>query len=121
MEGKKEAKVAYIEREKAPEKKTAKVILVKSTEQTEVVLVKAADQVLLKKRFQCNVCLRSYSTKWNLKQHQRVHDESLAFKCEECGKVFSNRILLKSHMLIHTGRSRLSAGAVGRSSTRRAT
>jgi len=60
-------------------------------------------EVLFKKRFQCNVCYRSYSTKWNLKQHQRVHDESKAFKCTECSKVFSNKILLKSHMLIHTG------------------
>ena len=55
------------------------------------------------KKFYCQVCDRSNSSKGNLNQHMKVHDKSEAFKCDVCLKVFSNKIDFKKHYRIHTG------------------
>ena len=40
------------------------------------------------KIFSCQICHRSYSSKYILNQHMKVHDESKNFKCDVCLKVF---------------------------------
>ena len=56
-----------------------------------------------RKKFNCQVCHRSYSYKNNLNQHIKIHDESKAFKCDVCLKVFLNLKDLNKHHRIHTG------------------
>ena len=59
--------------------------------------------ILTEKKFNCQVCHRSYSNKYSLNQHMKIHDESKAFKCDVCLKIFLYKNDLKRHYRIHTG------------------
>ena len=59
--------------------------------------------ILAERKFSCLVCHRSYSNKYRLNQHVKVHDVSKCFKCDVCLKVFANKYLLKMHYRTHTG------------------
>ena len=61
------------------------------------------NKILTEKKFNCQVCHRSYSYKYNLIQHKKVPDESKLFKCDVCLKVFSNQKDFNKHYrIIHT-------------------
>ena len=59
--------------------------------------------ILTEKRFNCQVCHRSYSTKCILNQHMKVRDDSKSFKCNVCLKVFQFKSHLKRHYRTDTG------------------
>ena len=52
-----------------------------------------------KKKFQCNICKKDFSTKENLKRHfSTVHQSLPNEKCKLCFKVFTDSKYLKKHM-----------------------
>ncbi|XP_045519131.1 zinc finger protein 708-like [Pieris brassicae] len=66
-----------------------------------------------KNRITCDICLKSYVTKYYLRKHiqlQHSGDNSFSkwqesrcnYKCEECGKAFSAPSQLKNHMIKHS-------------------
>ena len=59
--------------------------------------------LLTEKKFNCQVCDRSYSNKRSLNQHMKIHDESKAFKCDICMKIFPSKSKLELHCRTHTG------------------
>ena len=53
--------------------------------------------------FKCQICDRSYLSKYSLNHHMIIHDESKVFKCDVCFKSFVSRSKLKVHYRTHTG------------------
>jgi len=56
-----------------------------------------------KKKYHCDVCGRGYTTRSNLNQHMKVHDESRGHKCDVCWRVFPSNAHLTAHYKTHTG------------------
>ncbi|CAG7729042.1 unnamed protein product [Allacma fusca] len=56
------------------------------------------------KPFQCKFCLRSFTAKQTLKDHENSHTNATPYSCTECGKTFINRSRLHRHMRKHGGR-----------------
>uniref|UniRef100_A0A1I8NQ57 C2H2-type domain-containing protein n=1 Tax=Stomoxys calcitrans TaxID=35570 RepID=A0A1I8NQ57_STOCA len=54
-------------------------------------------------QYDCAICNKSFSTKWNLKIHSWVHANRTAkpFKCEHCPKAFVREVDFKNHMNSH--------------------
>ena len=76
-----------------------------STKETFYSIIKVL--ITAAKRFDCQVCHRSYSNKYNLNKHMKVHDDSKAFKCDVCLKAFPSKSHLETHYRTHTGKSHL--------------
>ncbi|XP_049887334.1 zinc finger protein 234-like [Pectinophora gossypiella] len=51
----------------------------------------------------CDICEDSFSAKYYLKMHMRVHSDEKKFTCEICNNKFRFKFCLKKHMLLHTG------------------
>ena len=66
------------------------------------------------KMFSCQLCHRSYSTKYNLNKHMKVHDDSKAFKCDVCLKKFDQKLKLTQHYRTHTGEKPFACQICGR-------
>ncbi|XP_037884602.1 LOW QUALITY PROTEIN: uncharacterized protein LOC119634460 [Glossina fuscipes] len=54
-------------------------------------------------QYDCTICSKSFSTKWNLKIHSWVHANRTAkpFKCEHCPKAFVRELDFKNHINSH--------------------
>ncbi|KAH8292088.1 hypothetical protein KR054_004590 [Drosophila jambulina] len=54
-------------------------------------------------QYDCAICNKSFSTKWNLKIHSWVHANRTAkpFKCEYCPKAFVRELDFKNHINAH--------------------
>ncbi|XP_073813104.1 uncharacterized protein [Musca autumnalis] len=54
-------------------------------------------------QYDCAICNKTFSTKWNLKIHSWVHANRTAkpFKCEHCPKAFVREVDFKNHMNSH--------------------
>lgn len=57
---------------------------------------------------QCKICLRDFTTGYNLKRHLKTHDinfvlnsEGKKFKCNDCPKLFKSKRTQKQHQNIH--------------------
>ena len=59
--------------------------------------------ILEKGRHKCSVCLKSFSTKGNLKLHGKIHSEERHYECKTCKKRFAHLHNLKIHERLHTG------------------
>lgn len=53
------------------------------------------------KKFECNYCHKTYTTKSILRKHQNRHVKD--FQCTECDKQFDSQDLLDKHMKLHAG------------------
>ncbi|KAK3610445.1 hypothetical protein CHS0354_016624 [Potamilus streckersoni] len=51
--------------------------------------------------FVCNICNKSFKTKYVHNLHMNTHREDICFKCDMCGKGFKNKSYLFSHMKRH--------------------
>ena len=54
------------------------------------------------KAFKCDVCLKLFSTKRELKLHYRTHTGEKPFACQVCDKKFSQKINLVRHQATHS-------------------
>ena len=50
-----------------------------------------------KRKYQCKTCGKKLKTKWNLRQHELVHEQERPFPCDVCGKRFVNGRRLQHH------------------------
>lgn len=55
--------------------------------------------------FKCEDCNKIFSSKGNLKTHEKLHDDERPFKCDfqGCGKAFRSNESLRRHRLSHMG------------------
>ncbi|KAJ2796741.1 hypothetical protein H4R21_004592 [Coemansia helicoidea] len=57
------------------------------------------------RRFNCDVCDRSFARQYNLKTHRLTHfpdkEESRPYKCPHCPKAFTRRHDLQRHAILH--------------------
>eukprot|EP01084_Bolivina_argentea_P303939 524844_1 len=54
------------------------------------------------RRYQCDLCHKSYKHLCNWRSHKKVHTDE-AFICVHCGKRFGRKANYKEHLRIHTG------------------
>lgn len=54
-------------------------------------------------QYDCNICDKSFTTKWNMKQHKWVHASrsSKPFKCTVCPKAFVREVEYTAHVNTH--------------------
>ncbi|XP_043919872.1 zinc finger protein 366 isoform X2 [Protopterus annectens] len=55
------------------------------------------------KRWQCRLCEKSYTSKYNLVTHILGHSGIKPYSCSHCGKLFKQLSHLHTHMLTHQG------------------
>ncbi|KAF4532377.1 hypothetical protein B566_EDAN004458 [Ephemera danica] len=74
-----------------------------SKEEKDVVQSRKAKQTLSMKRFPCEICGKSLTSKAGLIVHIRMHKGEKPFECEQCGRRFLQAIKLKYHQRLHVG------------------
>ena len=63
--------------------------------------LKPAAPKMKEKKFQCEICLKSFRKPCEVRKHNEVvHEKLRPFKCEFCYKVFGRLNHLKRHLLI---------------------
>lgn len=55
------------------------------------------------KPFQCQQCLKSFSSHHQLGQHNRIHTGEKPYKCHFCDRCFKQLSHLQQHIRLHTG------------------
>lgn len=53
--------------------------------------------------YQCGECGASFSAKYRLTAHVKLHDGRAAYVCSECGQQFPVKNMLSNHLLQHAG------------------
>ncbi|XP_045110482.1 zinc finger protein 41-like isoform X2 [Portunus trituberculatus] len=54
------------------------------------------------KQWECDVCKKSFTTKYFLKKHKRLHTGETPYACAECGKTFTFQQSYHKHVLYHS-------------------
>ncbi|XP_066254720.1 zinc finger protein 652-like isoform X31 [Euwallacea similis] len=55
----------------------------------------------VRRKYQCCVCGKTYTSAPFLEDHVRMHAGSRPFMCEKCGRTFTSNSYLKTHMSVH--------------------
>ncbi|XP_032513610.2 zinc finger protein 721 [Danaus plexippus] len=53
------------------------------------------------KQWQCDVCRKSFTTKYFLKKHKRLHTGETPYACNQCNKTFTFQQSYHKHLLYH--------------------
>ena len=53
--------------------------------------------------YECKTCQKRFTTKQQLKIHERIHTGEVPYECKTCKKRFKQITNLKRHEIIHTG------------------
>lgn len=56
--------------------------------------------------YSCNICMKSFTSKYGLTRHLRTHVDADKYKCLTCGRCFNDKSNLIQHERIHTGEKR---------------
>lgn len=65
--------------------------------------VQIDDSYLVEKRWQCRLCEKSYTSKYNLVTHILGHNGIKPHSCPHCNKLFKQPSHLQTHLLTHQG------------------
>lgn len=65
--------------------------------------VQIDDSYLVEKRWQCRLCEKSYTSKYNLVTHILGHNGVKPHSCPHCSKLFKQPSHLQTHLLTHQG------------------
>ena len=68
---------------------------------------------MVKKDFKCELCLKEFSQKTNLKRHMLTHTENNEHHCNISNKKFSQKTSLARHYRIHAGEKLFGCGKCG--------
>ncbi|KAL4222443.1 hypothetical protein ACF0H5_018482 [Mactra antiquata] len=56
--------------------------------------------------FKCDVCPKTYKSRYHLNEHKAIHEEVKPYYCEFCGKGVTSASALKNHKLMHHSSTR---------------
>ncbi|XP_059620894.1 zinc finger protein 182 [Phlebotomus argentipes] len=54
------------------------------------------------KSWECDICAKSFTTKYFLKKHKRLHTGEMPYSCTICGKAFTFQQSYHKHLLYHS-------------------
>ncbi|KAK7493829.1 hypothetical protein BaRGS_00014970 [Batillaria attramentaria] len=70
------------------------------------------------KRFQCDLCQKTFTYKCNMETHRKIHVEGRPFECEFCNKKFKTEIVLQRHKAAHIEQRQYKCYVCGKGLTR---
>lgn len=56
--------------------------------------------------YPCNICSKTFTNKYSLTRHVKIHVNPDKYECSTCGKCFNDKSNLNQHERIHTGEKR---------------
>lgn len=62
----------------------------------------------------CDICTKSFTTKYFLKKHKRLHTGEMPYACSICGKTFTFQQSYHKHLLYHSDEKPHVCGTCGR-------
>ena len=61
------------------------------------------EEVTSEHRFKCKICSQTFTRKYNLDNHERIHTGEKPYQCDICKKSFAQKSNFVKHKKIHTG------------------